>query len=72
MRSRKHWSDILCENVAFTLPITPFRFFRKKDIKDGRRSLIGIDAVMADAASIRLMTECVGQGTTDWKEGAKR
>ncbi len=72
MRSRLQWAAILDERFVLTLPITPFRYFHKSEIKDGRRVVSGIDAVIADTASLNLMTECIGQGSHTWKECTKR
>ena len=71
-RSRLQWAAILDEDFKLTLPITPFRYFHKSEIRDGRRLLHGIDAVIADTASVNLMTESIGQGTSTWIESTKR
>jgi hypothetical protein len=36
------------------------------------RVIVGVDAAIADAASLALMVESVGQGTDQWKVAAKR
>lgn len=71
-RSRLQWASILDESFKLILPITPFRYFHKSEIRDGRRLLHGIDAVIADTASVNLMTESIGQGTSTWIESTKR
>lgn len=71
MRQRTRWSNILDENVVFTLPITPYRSFHKGEIKNNIRVLMGIDAVMADAASLTLMAEGIGMSSSAWVEAIK-
>ena len=36
------------------------------------RVIVGVDASIADAASLALMVESVGQGTDQWKDAIKR
>jgi 2-polyprenyl-6-methoxyphenol hydroxylase-like FAD-dependent oxidoreductase len=36
------------------------------------RVIVGVDAAIADAASLALMVESVGQGTDQWKDAIKR
>lgn len=36
------------------------------------RVIVGVDAAIADAASLALMVESVGQGTEQWKDAVKR
>lgn len=72
MRNLAKWQEILSDNVTFTLPITPYRFFHKKDIKEGCRKLSGIDAIISDTASVTLMLESIGLGSNQWKEAVIR
>ena len=72
VRDRDKWAAILDEGFVFTLPITPYRSFQKGDIVSSSRVIVGIDAAIADAASLALMVENVGQGTELWKESIKR
>jgi hypothetical protein len=44
LQDRSFWEKILDENFVFTLPITPYRSFLKRDIISGSRVLVGIDA----------------------------
>ena len=48
------------------------RSFHKGDIVSSSRVIVGVDAAIADAASLALMVESVGQGTDQWKVAAKR
>jgi hypothetical protein len=51
------------QGFTFTLPVTPYRSFPKGDIMNNSRVLVGIDAMIADSASLCVMAECIGQGT---------
>ena len=55
-----------------TLPITPYRSFHRADIVNSNRVVRGVDAVMADAASLSLLAECIGLGSAKWKNAIKR
>jgi hypothetical protein len=72
VRDREKWVAILDEGFTFTLPITPYRSFNKGDIVSSSRVIVGVDAAMADAASLSLMVESVGLGTGQWKDAIKR
>ena len=72
VRDRDKWAAILDEGFVFTLPITPHRSFQKGDIVSSSRVIVGIDAAIADAASLALMVENVGQNSEMWKETVKR
>ena len=61
VRDRDKWAAILDEGFVFTLPITPYRSFQKGDIVSSSRVIVGIDAAIADAASLALMVENIGQ-----------
>jgi hypothetical protein len=66
------WAAILEENFIFYLPITPYRNFHKSDIVNSGRVLVGIDAAIADTASLGLMVETIGQGTPAWKDAIRK
>jgi hypothetical protein len=72
MRDREKWMAILDEGFVFTLPITPYRSFHKGDIVSSSRVVVGIDAMIADAASFGLMVESLGQSTDLWKDAIKK
>ena len=72
VRDRETWSAILDEGFVFTLPITPYRSFQKGEIISSNRVVVGIDAAIADVASLALMVENVGQNTDPWKDAVKR
>jgi hypothetical protein len=48
------------------------RSFHKGDIVSSSRVIVGVDAAIADAASLALMVESVGLGTEQWKDAVKR
>ena len=57
---------------CFLLQRNLYRSFHKGDIVSSSRVIVGVDAAIADAASLALMVESVGQGTDQWKVAAKR
>jgi hypothetical protein len=52
LRDREKWLAILDEGFIFTLPLTPYRSFHKGDIVSSSRVIVGVDAAIADAASL--------------------
>lgn len=72
IQDKSTWEAIVEDNFVFTLPITPYRSFLKRDVISGSRVLVGINALIADTASLSLMVESVGQGSCQWKESMKR
>jgi len=72
VRDREKWSAILDEGFVLTLPITPYRSFQKGEITSSHRVVVGIDATIADVASLALMVENVGQNSDPWKDAVKR
>lgn len=69
---RDRWSCILDENITLTLPVTPYRSFDPSQVRGAHRVVRGIDAVMADAASLAVMAETLNQDTDQWREAMKR
>ena len=72
VRDREKWAAILDEGFVFTLPITPYRSFQKGEIVSSSRVIVGIDAAIADATSLAMMVESLGQNTDSWKDAVKR
>lgn len=72
VRERTKWEMIFEENVTCTLPITPYRYFHKGEIKNGVRSLIGIDSLITDTISLSIMLENLNTGTLNWKQSISR
>ena len=60
----------LINNPGFIYDV--FRSFHKGDIVSSSRVIVGVDAAIADAASLALMVESVGLGTDQWKDAVKR
>lgn len=71
MRERDKWATILDENVQMTLPITPYRSFPKSSIVGTSRVVSGIDAVIADTASLALMAQSICYGSLQWQAAIK-
>eukprot|EP00401_Gymnodinium_catenatum_P073160 CAMPEP_0117610484 /NCGR_PEP_ID=MMETSP0784-20121206/81896_1 /TAXON_ID=39447 /ORGANISM="" /LENGTH=587 /DNA_ID=CAMNT_0005413887 /DNA_START=285 /DNA_END=2048 /DNA_ORIENTATION=+ len=57
--SRKSWENVLEENFTLNLPITPYRSFPPAEVIDGQRIVKGIDAVIADSASLYVMLQSI-------------
>lgn len=58
-KDRSKWARVVEEGLVFTLPITPYRYFSRSDVVHSLRMLVGIDAAISDAASLRLMSEAM-------------
>lgn len=72
LQSRAEWAAFLEEDVLLTLPITPYRYFARREITNLSRVVKGLDAVMVDCASLALLAECIGQGSAQWRQAVKR
>jgi PAS domain-containing protein len=72
VRSKSKWAEVASEDITVLLPITPYRYFPKSEIFDGRRRLLGHESLVIDSASINLMMESIGQGTSQWMDWARR
>jgi len=71
MRERDKWANILDDSFQLILPITPYRSFPKGTIINSSRVVIGIDAAMADTASLALMAQGIGMSSPLWQESIK-
>ena len=60
---RKEWEKWIDEDAVWSLPITPYRCFPPEQVMDNRRYNIGIDMMMADAQSQRLMFDGLANRT---------
>ncbi len=70
---RDRWSCLLDESFTMTMPVTPYRSFNHRtEVRGGQRVLCGIDAVIADTASLAIMVEGLGHGNSAWSEAVKR
>jgi hypothetical protein len=67
----RKWATIVEDNFVLKQPVTPYRSFRRSEIENSRdrecRKSVGIDAVIADSASISVMVESVGSRSSRWK-----
>ena len=61
---------MVCDCLLFSSLLC--RSFHKGDIVSSSRVIVGVDAAIADAASLALMVESVGLGTEQWKDAVKR
>jgi len=61
----QRWRTVVEENVVFTLPIAPYRSFPPAEVVDGQRRVVGIDALIADTASLATMIQSVGKPRAD-------
>ena len=66
--SKDVWSEILDENVLFSLPVTPYRSYHLPEVSNNVRVLKGIDSIINDTASLALMLECMGQSSLRYSE----
>lgn len=65
--SRK-WSTLVEDEFWFKQPVTPYRSFRRVEIEQDCRISRGIEAMISDAASMSVMTECIGSRSTRWMQ----
>jgi len=74
--SKDMWSEILDENILFSLPVTPYRSYLLPEVNNNVRVLKGIDSIINDTASLALMLECMGQSSLKysdyWANATKR
>lgn len=56
-KKRSLWSSILEESVTCVLPVTPYRSFPASEVQISKcqRTILGIDAMMADTASLHVL-----------------
>mmetsp|Transcript_6676 Transcript_6676/g.9327 ORF Transcript_6676/g.9327 Transcript_6676/m.9327 type:complete len:383 (-) Transcript_6676:33-1181(-) len=54
------WSDVLAEDFKLILPLTPYRSYCSSDIVNNRRVLLGVDGMIADTASLKVMFDNIG------------
>ena len=71
-QNRAEWCELVEEDVTLTLPITPYRYFPRREIVQLSRVVSGVEAVMVDGASLALLAECIGQGSPQWRQAIKR
>lgn len=72
-QDRALWAALLGADFSLTLPVTHYRScHHRNEVRGGIRVLRGVDAVMADTASLAVMIQSFGQGNTEWREAVKR
>ena len=62
----ERWRALLEDDCTVTLPITPYRSFNPVEIVSCSRVLVGVEAIMRDAASVAAMMETLGMGLPGW------
>lgn len=65
--SRK-WATIVEDDFWFKQPVTPYRSFRRAEIEQECRVSRGVDAMVADAASLSVMVEGIGSRSIRWMQ----
>ena len=58
--SREKWEAILEPEFKLLLPVTPYRSFPPEEVINGQRHVDGIDAMIRDIASLRVMVQSIG------------
>uniref|UniRef100_A0A7S3M7F2 Uncharacterized protein n=1 Tax=Spumella elongata TaxID=89044 RepID=A0A7S3M7F2_9STRA len=71
-QDRAEWSELMEQDVTLTLPITPYRYFPRREIAQLNRVVRGLDEVLVDNASLALLAECIGQGSPQWRQAIKQ
>jgi hypothetical protein len=64
----RKWSTIVEDNFWLRQPVTPYRSFRRAEVEHECRISRGIDAMIADSASVSVMIECVGSRSCRWMQ----
>lgn len=64
----RKWSTIVEDNFWLRQPVTPYRSFRRAEVEHECRISRGIDAMIADSASVSVMVECVGSRSCRWMQ----
>jgi len=63
---KRKWMTLLEDGFWLKQPVTPYRCFRRSEIKSGSRITRGVEGMIADAASIAVMIEGVGSRSARW------
>jgi len=71
-KDKRKWSTILEDEFWLKQPVTPYRCFRRSEIEKESRISRGVDAVVADAASVAVMIEGVGSRSIRWMNFKRR
>jgi len=62
----RKWGMLLEDSFWLKQPVTPYRSFRRIEIENECRISRGIDAVIADSASMSVMVESIGSRNARW------
>lgn len=71
-QDRFNWERIVDRQAVLTLPVTPYRSFRREEVVSGSRIVSGMDAILGDTKSLQLCFESVGSPSTEWKRARAR
>lgn len=64
----RKWATIVEDDFWFKQPVTPYRSFRRAEIEQECRMSRGVDAMVADAASVSVMVEGIGSRSIRWMQ----
>ena len=62
----RKWMTLIEDDFWFKQPVTPYRSIRRAEIEQECRMTRGVEALVADAASMSVMVECIGSRSTRW------
>jgi len=63
---KRKWMTLLEDGFWLKQPVTPYRCFRRSEIKNESRITRGVEGMIADASSIAVMIEGVGSRSARW------
>ena len=67
------WRDVLADGFVLTLPPTPYRDFGEADLLEPSvRTVAGVEAVMADVASVHHLLESIAAARADFTAPPKK
>eukprot|EP00546_Thalassionema_frauenfeldii_P001757 CAMPEP_0178934814 /NCGR_PEP_ID=MMETSP0786-20121207/24119_1 /TAXON_ID=186022 /ORGANISM="Thalassionema frauenfeldii, Strain CCMP 1798" /LENGTH=937 /DNA_ID=CAMNT_0020612733 /DNA_START=167 /DNA_END=2980 /DNA_ORIENTATION=- len=64
----RKWMTILEDDFWLKQPVTPYRSFRRAEVEQECRISRGIEAMIADAASVSVMVESIGYRSSRWMQ----
>jgi PAS domain S-box-containing protein len=59
------WRAVLVDNFKLTLPVTPYRSFNPADVVNHRRIMIGVEGMINDTASLKVLCDNLGSKSVD-------
>jgi PAS domain-containing protein len=57
------WKELLADEFKLTLPITPYRSYSPADVVNNRRVMLGVEGMVNDTASLKVMVDNIGRKT---------